>query len=56
MLLAHTLAEPVEVIEPTVIAAMNMNYPGAKLTINILDDGKKPAVAKMVRRLQFQAR
>jgi hypothetical protein len=31
-----------------------MNWPGEKLTVNILDDGGKPAVAKMVRKLAFQ--
>lgn len=40
--------------EPTAIAALNMNYPGSKLTIHILDDGKIPDVEKMVKRLDFQ--
>ncbi|KAL4547939.1 hypothetical protein Ndes2526B_g07156 [Nannochloris sp. 'desiccata'] len=47
--------EPVEVIEATVIAATNMDYPGKKLSIKILDDGKRSEVASMVRRLQKQA-
>jgi cellulose synthase (UDP-forming) len=44
----------VEVVEPTVIAALNLNWPGSKLTVYILDDGRRPEMAKMVRRLRFQ--
>jgi cellulose synthase/poly-beta-1,6-N-acetylglucosamine synthase-like glycosyltransferase len=47
-------SEPVEVIEPTVIAALNMNYPGSRMTIHVLDDGARPEVAAMVSRLRFQ--
>ena len=49
-------AEPVEVIEPTVIAALNMNYPGQRLKVHVLDDGNKAAVKDMVKRLQYQCR
>jgi cellulose synthase (UDP-forming) len=48
--------EPVAVIEPTVMAALNMNYPGAKLTVHVLDDGRKPEVYKMARRMDYQCR
>jgi cellulose synthase (UDP-forming) len=44
----------VEVIEPTVIAALNMNYPGSRMTVHVLDDGARPEVAAMVSRLRFQ--
>jgi hypothetical protein len=50
------LAEPVSVIEPTVVAALNMNYPGPRLTVHVLDDGNRAAVADMVDRLQYQCR
>jgi hypothetical protein len=42
------------VVEPTVIAALNMTYPGAKLTVHVLDDGRKPEVLSMVNRLRDQ--
>jgi hypothetical protein len=51
-----TYNEPPEVVEPTVAAALNMNYPGAKLTVHVLDDGGRSQVHKMTRRLQFQCR
>ena len=43
-------------VEPTAIAALNMNWPGKKLTVHVLDDGKRPAMARLVRRLAFQCR
>ncbi|KAK9793218.1 hypothetical protein WJX73_003952 [Symbiochloris irregularis] len=49
-------SEPVEIIEPTVIAAVNMNYPGAKLHVHVLDDNKSPPMAAMVSKLQCQMR
>jgi cellulose synthase/poly-beta-1,6-N-acetylglucosamine synthase-like glycosyltransferase len=48
-------SEPGEVIEPTVIAALNMTYPGCRLNVVVLDDGARPAVEDMVRRLRFQS-
>eukprot|EP00882_Tetradesmus_deserticola_P019820 GHRQ01021360.1.p1 GENE.GHRQ01021360.1~~GHRQ01021360.1.p1 ORF type:complete len:136 (-),score=15.04 GHRQ01021360.1:387-794(-) len=47
--LLHTLlcAEPVEVIEPTVIAALNMTYPGCRLNVVVLDDGARPEAEEM---------
>ena len=51
-----TYSEPVEVVEPTVVAALNMNYPGAKLAVHVLDDGCRREVAKMARRLSYQCR
>jgi hypothetical protein len=47
---------PTQVIEPTVIAALNMNYPGSKLTVHVLDDGNRAEVYKLARRLDFQCR
>ncbi len=47
-------SEDVDVLEPTVIAALNMNWPGDKLTVHILDDGAGKDVLKMVRRLRYQ--
>lgn len=38
------------------MAALNMNWPGSKLNINILDDGKRPEMARLVRRLAFQCK
>jgi cellulose synthase/poly-beta-1,6-N-acetylglucosamine synthase-like glycosyltransferase len=55
LLLCCWSAEPVEVIEPTVIAALNMTYPGCRLNVVVLDDGARPAVEDMVRRLRFQS-
>lgn len=49
------LAEPPEVVEATVIAALNLNYPGSRLAVHILDDGNNPALKDLVTRLQFQA-
>lgn len=49
-------SEPVEIVEPTVIAAVNMNYPGAKLHVHVLDDNKSAPMAAMVSKLQCQMR
>ena len=49
-------AEPVDIVEPTAIAALNMNWPGSKLTVHVLDDGKRPEMARLVRRLAFQCK
>ena len=43
-------------VEPTAIAALNLNWPGSKLTVHVLDDGRRPAIARLVRRLAFQCR
>lgn len=48
--------EPVEVIEASTIAAMNLEYPGEKLYVRVLDDGKRSSIHDMVKRLQSQAR
>lgn len=47
-------SEDVDILEPTVIAALNMNWPGDKLTVHILDDGGSKNVLRMVRRLRYQ--
>jgi hypothetical protein len=39
--------EPVEVVEPTTIAAMNLDWPGEKLTVYVLDDGKNELLRNM---------
>lgn len=43
-LLLASCTEPVEVIEPTVIAACEMAYPAGKLTVYVCDDGQRQAV------------
>jgi cellulose synthase (UDP-forming) len=47
---------PAQVIEPTVIAALNMTYPSSKLTVHVLDDGRRAEVMTMVNRLRSQCR
>ena len=47
-------SEEVDVLEPSVIAALNMNWPGEKLTVHVLDDGTSKDILKMVRRLRYQ--
>ena len=47
--------EPVEVVEATVIAAINMDFPGGKMTIKVLDDGRSSEIQAMVARIQKQA-
>ena len=49
-------SEPVEVLEATVVAALNIDYPGKKLCVHILDDGNSPEVQSMKRRLVYQMR
>lgn len=49
-------AEPVDVVEPTCLAALNLNYPGSRLVVHVLDDGSSEAMADMVKRLQVQIR
>lgn len=46
--------ETVDIVEPTVIAAMNMNWPADKLTVYVLDDGKQEALRNMALKLDFQ--
>jgi cellulose synthase (UDP-forming) len=45
-----------QVIEPTVIAALNMYYPGTKLSVHVLDDGKRQDIRHMVERLRAQCK
>jgi hypothetical protein len=40
-------SEPLAVIEPTVVAALNLSWPG-KLAVYVCDDGRKEAVKTMV--------
>ena len=47
-----TYNEPLEVIKPTVFAALNLDWPADKLRVYILDDGSRPtfeAFASLVR-------
>jgi hypothetical protein len=37
-----------------VIAALNMSYPESKLTVHVLDDGRRPDVNLMVNRMRAQ--
>ncbi|KAL4423961.1 hypothetical protein ABPG75_001262 [Micractinium tetrahymenae] len=48
--------KPVDIVEPTAVAALNMNWPGSKLTVHILDDSNRPEMARLVRRLTFQCK
>lgn len=50
------LAEPPDVVEPTLVAALNLRYRATRLHVHLLDDGKRPAMARLVRRLAFQCR
>ncbi|KAL4421860.1 hypothetical protein ABPG77_001342 [Micractinium sp. CCAP 211/92] len=51
-----TYSEPCDIVEPTAVAALNMNWPGTKLTVHILDDSNRPEMARLVRRLAFQCK
>ncbi len=46
--------EPIDLLEPTVIAALNINWPGDKLTVHILDDSQGSETRRLVKRLRFQ--
>jgi cellulose synthase/poly-beta-1,6-N-acetylglucosamine synthase-like glycosyltransferase len=46
--------EPISLLEPTVVAALNINWPGDKLTVHILDDSQGKETMRMVKRLRFQ--
>ena len=47
-------SESVEVLEATVVAALNVDYPGEKLCVYILDDGNSPDVRDMFKRIKYQ--
>lgn len=40
-----TLVEPLEVVAPTVHAALSMDYPAEKMRVHLLDDGGRPEFA-----------
>lgn len=44
-----TYNEPLEVVEPTVVAAMRLE--GAEIRVALLDDGRRPEMEEMARRL-----
>jgi cellulose synthase (UDP-forming) len=43
-----TYSEPVAVVQATVTAALNLTYPGDRLAVCVLDDGRRDEVASMV--------
>lgn len=45
--LIPTLNEPLSVIRPTIIAALDMDWPGDRLRVLVLDDGRRDAVAAL---------
>ena len=49
-------SEPVEILEATTVAALNIDYPGDKLSVYVLDDGKSDEVLAMCKRLRYQLR
>ncbi|GAQ89401.1 cellulose synthase catalytic subunit [Klebsormidium nitens] len=49
-------SEPVDIVEATACAALNLDYPADKLTVYICDDGKKDEMRAMAHRLEFQRR
>jgi cellulose synthase/poly-beta-1,6-N-acetylglucosamine synthase-like glycosyltransferase len=49
-------SEPVDIVEATACAALNLNYPADKLTVYICDDGKKDEMRAMAHRVEFQRR
>jgi cellulose synthase (UDP-forming) len=38
-----TYNEPLEVVRPTVLAALNLDWPADRLKVHLLDDGRRPA-------------
>lgn len=49
-----TYSEPFDVVEATVVAALNMNYPGEKLTVCVLDDGGRPDLHDHIKKMRVQ--
>ncbi len=47
-----TYNEPTDLLEKTLVAALNMNYPKEKMTVNICDDGKRDAVRDLCKKYQ----
>lgn len=46
-----TLNEPVAVIRPTIIAALDMDWPRGRMRVMVLDDGQRDELAAMCREL-----
>lgn len=46
-----TLSEPIAVLRPTVIAALDMEWPRDRLRVMVLDDGRREEVAALCREL-----
>ncbi|MHA7834076.1 MAG: UDP-forming cellulose synthase catalytic subunit, partial [Algiphilus sp.] len=42
-----TYNEPIDVVRPTVLAALNLDWPADKLTIYLLDDGRRDAFREL---------
>jgi hypothetical protein len=48
--------EVVEVVEAAAVAVLNMNYPGAKLVLRLVDSCGRRDLYRLSRRLQFQCK
>lgn len=48
--------EPVEVVETAAKAVLNMNYPGSKLVLRLVDTRGRRDVFRLTRRLQFECK
>ncbi|WP_163933595.1 UDP-forming cellulose synthase catalytic subunit [Paraferrimonas sp. SM1919] len=46
-----TYNEPVEVVKPTIIAALNMDWPQDKLNVYLLDDGQRESMAQLAKQV-----
>ncbi len=45
-----------EVVEAAAVALLNINYPGAKLVLQLLDTRGRAELHRLTRRLQFQCK
>lgn len=48
--------EPVEIVRLTTLAALNIDYPSEKITINICDDGNSPAMRSLIAQIRADMR
>ena len=47
-------SEPPEIVEATLCAALRLDWPGHKLVVHVLDDGKRGVIEEMVHRVKTQ--
>lgn len=47
-----TYNEPLEVVRPTLLAALALDWPPGKLRVHLLDDGRRPAFRELAARLK----